>query len=1167
MTNFDVAIKATETAMKSSGSAMRENEVYAKSLEGKMNNLKSSFSEFANNILSSGLIGGLLTVGSGLLTLTTASGMAIPAITGLGVAILGAVVPATSAMGLFLATFGLPILAVVGAIALVVKAFDIFHVTLNEQNKIVETLSESIVKLQGEYDTLNGKTNKTDVDEKRLAILKQQLDIQELQLTKEKELQASKEYNANQKDAKKGLSFAESSIVGYDSATSRGHVANTSNLNKAYTELLDVQDRLVVSKDSLTIAQQAVVAQQIEDNDIVLKQIANRLGLNDAIDANSNAFKKQSEALTEAEIAWAGISLENDKAIESANKNIDAISSLTDTIYGMNDANNLSRDEIQQLLKDYPELRKDLVKTETGYNINKEAIIRVRDAMVNQGNTSLSTQKQITLNQVANVTARIKLYNSEIGSIKNLAEAQKALAGMFSADYNNKNLPSKESTDSPLFRTDVQKNTTRDLKILTSAYEDLQAIEISLIDTDFAVTGSLGDVQKATKSVGKATKDANKTIKDTTKTIEDYKNKIRDLGTELEKLNISLTNVEDSLKLINAGDYNTPTDLTMSLEQINVAYTQHLDTIYELYAEYDRLKDLSNGELTDAMSLLSDKIKGESKEIKNLDKQLEIFQKNEVERRKKVWEDNKKAMLDYIKEQQDLLKVYEADLNELTTLEAKRIKQELNDKKDSYSEKKKLAQTAYDEEVDRLDDLTDKRKKATEDELDALEKANKAEIKVIDDKLKKYKDLLDARKKAISDASDTRGYEQQLGKLNAELSNMETQSASLKNDETAKAKYLELQQSISDKKLEIENLQYARGVELQTDAIDTELKKYEEAIEVQKDASDDKYKQDKNRLDDQLDDYDDYLKSQKDSLKVTLDAQLATYDGYIKTIEQQLSEEGTLRQQALDNLKNNTQATYQALLQYNSTYGTGVSADIDKLWASATSAVQRYGASAMNVLSLINSMQSETKQLDTDYKTNNDVKWEDESKGVLNGTTSLDSKVPNKFTPQEKSRIDKMKENSAQWTGASASRRKELELYNLQLGTSMGANRDDASGVWYLNGKKMYHSGGVVGGETKLKSNEEFAKLLNGEVVSTQAQMDNFMRKTLPTMLNSSPMTTNNSSDNGISLVLNIAGNADDNTVRQLESKITKIADTVFGMVTKTMGQKGNNRNAKTMSI
>ena len=53
--------------------------------------------------------------------------------------------------------------------------------------------------------------------------------------------------------------------------------------------------------------------------------------------------------------------------------------------------------------------------------------------------------------------------------------------------------------------------------------------------------------------------------------------------------------------------------------------------------------------------------------------------------------------------------------------------------------------------------------------------------------------------------------------------------------------------------------------------------------------------------------------------------------------------------------------------------------------------------------------------------------------------------------------------------------------------------------TWGLNN---YHTGGFVGGINDLASNEEFAKLLKGEFVSTPAQMKRFMEETLPKIAN-----------------------------------------------------------------
>lgn len=53
----------------------------------------------------------------------------------------------------------------------------------------------------------------------------------------------------------------------------------------------------------------------------------------------------------------------------------------------------------------------------------------------------------------------------------------------------------------------------------------------------------------------------------------------------------------------------------------------------------------------------------------------------------------------------------------------------------------------------------------------------------------------------------------------------------------------------------------------------------------------------------------------------------------------------------------------------------------------------------------------------------------------------------------------------------------------------------------YLKYVGKYHTGGLVGGVSSLQSNEEFAKLMKGEFVSTPKQMETFMKKTLPSLM------------------------------------------------------------------
>lgn len=64
-----------------------------------------------------------------------------------------------------------------------------------------------------------------------------------------------------------------------------------------------------------------------------------------------------------------------------------------------------------------------------------------------------------------------------------------------------------------------------------------------------------------------------------------------------------------------------------------------------------------------------------------------------------------------------------------------------------------------------------------------------------------------------------------------------------------------------------------------------------------------------------------------------------------------------------------------------------------------------------------------------------------------------------------------------------------------------GDTYQDYLNAMYKQYVGSYHTGGFVGGITSLQSNEEFAKLMRGEFVSTPKQMDTFMKKTFPNLV------------------------------------------------------------------
>lgn len=87
-----------------------------------------------------------------------------------------------------------------------------------------------------------------------------------------------------------------------------------------------------------------------------------------------------------------------------------------------------------------------------------------------------------------------------------------------------------------------------------------------------------------------------------------------------------------------------------------------------------------------------------------------------------------------------------------------------------------------------------------------------------------------------------------------------------------------------------------------------------------------------------------------------------------------------------------------------------------------------------------------------------------------------------------------------------------------------------------------FHSGaeqGVVGNKSvSMKSNEIFAKLMEGEVVSNPAQMDNFLNKTIPQMAQS--ISNNTSGDYDVNVEINVAGSLDKTVLPAIKDAVEK---------------------------
>ena len=97
---------------------------------------------------------------------------------------------------------------------------------------------------------------------------------------------------------------------------------------------------------------------------------------------------------------------------------------------------------------------------------------------------------------------------------------------------------------------------------------------------------------------------------------------------------------------------------------------------------------------------------------------------------------------------------------------------------------------------------------------------------------------------------------------------------------------------------------------------------------------------------------------------------------------------------------------------------------------------------------------------------------------------------------------------------------------------------------------EKHHSGNFAGG---LESNEVFAKLLKGEFVATEGQMDNFLSRTMPNIVSRAVGGNVN-----LSMPITVEGNMDESVLPSIE----KIANKVIREINKTMVIRGSVRSA-----
>ena len=412
--------------------------------------------------------------------------------------------------------------------------------------------------------------------------------------------------------------------------------------------------------------------------------------------------------------------------------------------------------------------------------------------------------------------------------------------------------------------------------------------------------------------------------------------------------------------------------------------------------------------------------------------------------------------------------------------------------------------------LDKIKDDMEDAKKYVEDLLkltmDMIKKNKDLEKSGLKNQLDQYKELIKKKKELIDLEKEEIDFNKSLKEQNRDLLAIQQELESLSveganySQEDLKRK-AELQQKYNEQSQKRTDFLYDHEVDVRKKALDEEEKSFEDKINSQ-----------------------------------------------IKSIEDYLDKEGKIREDAMNLINGKTEQFYNDLRDYTLTYTDMGEYSFNKLWTKAYEAMAKYGNGQIDIAATLAYLDSQIAQTEAQIKsleaaasaasnsTKNALNTVRESVEDLNHelseTVSLMNGVQNgvAFSP---SFIGPLPQNG-------------YYDKNKAYQSILDGKNTAQDYLRYLKNLPKFHDGGVVGG-----NGEVMAKLMSGEVVSTQKQAEMFLTKTIPNLVGAGTRIVNKSNAS-TSFTLGdmiINGNADSSTVNALRKLKDEIAEAIFGKI------------------
>lgn len=306
MENFDTVNRSVATSLNSAGSAMRENEVYTQSLEGKINALKSSFEQLATTTINSDMVKGIIDMTTEMIKFVDACGGLIPILT----SILGIIITIKAqSIGAFL-TGMLPALKTMATsvknlsfafsnATTAIKAYAVGTATLSTTiQACIPVIGLITVAISGVVMAYNNwkqaEAEKVAQAKEEIAQYNSQREAINSLLVKYKELE---ETGKKDKSTKEELINIQKQLADHYGTEVRG----LDLVNKSYEENIDVINRANEAKERQLELNNSIVEADLEKEMNNTRKTGNKRIVWDEIDGSvQTAFEELSKSAKEA---------------------------------------------------------------------------------------------------------------------------------------------------------------------------------------------------------------------------------------------------------------------------------------------------------------------------------------------------------------------------------------------------------------------------------------------------------------------------------------------------------------------------------------------------------------------------------------------------------------------------------------------------------------------------------------------------------------------------------------------------------------------------------------------------------------------------------------------------------------------------------------------------